>query len=289
MSSLVSVWNLRSHALGELFGDPKLPLQLDLGTGLGHFTADMAIRHANFNWIGLEYEPAIAHRAATRIDKLGLKNARIIPLDARLFLYEHCGYGQFEHIWLNFPDPWPKDRHQDRRHTNPWMIRLMTDRIALGGGLHLATDIVEFANDLSAGIAAQGTLDIGAKPPWERQSLPVRTKYERKWLSGGKSIHYADWLKPNNSSADSAFQVERSPSPNLRWQPHHTEGGQVAIDGKVAKIFRSRGEGQIRFLLVDAALGLETYGFADLETGVTEINGVWTAWKIGLLQTFCAK
>lgn len=281
---LIPVGQLAHQPIASFFTNPLQPLHLDLGTGLGHFICDMANAHPECNWLGLEYEYAIAERAAKRVAKNTNGNAQIVACDARLFLLEHIQPLQLQHLWINFPDPWPKERHQERRHTHPWMIDLMIDRLAGGGCLHLASDIPEYYQELNQTLIKQG-FKTAAPAGWIRARLPFKTKYELKWLAAGKTLYFGDWQKPVTTHYSAAYRIQPQTPPT--WHiPAQIPAPQILNDhaGHLLKVFRPRKAQKWHFLFADRMNGIETHGWVDLNEQNVEINGVWTTWKIALLN-----
>ncbi len=275
---------LADFSLPELLPRPGAPIHLDLGTGLGHFLEAMARRHPDANWIGLEIDGAILKRAVRRIRRAGCDNVLLLSLEARAFLLESVPPGALAHIWLNFPDPWPKKKHARRRHAHPWMLGLLVSRLQVGGELHLATDVPAYMAEMTAGLKAIEAMLPVSDTPWRRESLGVETKYERKWRQQGRPLHYADWRK-TSFDAPTAYPFERQPNPRFRIAALPPRGfyGQGRYGLKVFAPRRSTPH-QTGFVLVDRQTGIATPGLMDTATGNIRLNGVWTPWKIALFR-----
>lgn len=101
----------------QLFGDSH-PLHLEIGMGKGRFLRDMAARHPEINYIGIERYTSVLLRAIERIgQEEAPSNYRFLCLDATR-LGDIFAPGEVDRIYLNFSDPWPKDRHAKRRLTS---------------------------------------------------------------------------------------------------------------------------------------------------------------------------
>lgn len=285
--SLLPLSRLARQPLAELLPRPGAPIHLDLGTGLGHFLADMAGRYPEQNWIGVELERPIARRAARRIDRSGHDNALLLSVDGRLFLQEAVPSDALDHIWINFPDPWPKDRHAARRHSHPPMLALLLDRLALDGELHLATDVPAYLDEFRERIEATGSVAPAPESAWARSGLDVETKYERKWQRGGKPLHYADWRKVDGggSAAAEVVPYQRIDPPALSFTTPPAPG--THSDGRrLAKVFRPRRDDpdRVRVLFIDRETGTSSSAWIDVPSGTVEMQGVWTPWKRDLLE-----
>ena len=272
---------LSAHALPDLLPLPDAPVHLDIGTGLGHFIAEMAQRHPAANWIGLEYDGKIIKRAIRRVHRAAPHNTRLLTMHARPFLLESVPPNSLDHIWLNFPDPWHKKRHADRRHTHPWMLGLLASRLRVGGELHLATDVPAFFEAMQAGFADRDGIIFTTDTPWRRETLGVQTKYERKWIRQGKPIFFGDWRKTGETEP---YPFDRQPPPPFAIT-ELPPSGNYGAGRYTAKVFppRKLSPRQAGFYLIDHQWGLSTPGYFDAAEGVVRLKGAWTAWKIALV------
>lgn len=97
----------------SLFETPG-ELHIEVGMGKGRFLHEMARLHPEICYIGIEMYSSVLLRALQKMEADPLPNLRFICEDARL-LPEIFAQGEVDHIYLNFSDPWPKDRHAKRR------------------------------------------------------------------------------------------------------------------------------------------------------------------------------
>jgi len=97
--------------------DIRRPLQIEIGMGKGQFIRNMAIKHPDINFIGVERYESVLMKAVQRKRNLEadktIDNLKFLCADARK-LAEIFEAGEADKIFLNFSDPWPKDRHADR-------------------------------------------------------------------------------------------------------------------------------------------------------------------------------
>ena len=97
----------------EVFGRTA-PLHIEIGMGKGRFLMEMAALHPEINYIGIEKYSSVLIRAIQKMEERELPNVRFIRMDAEE-ITEVFGPGETDRIYLNFSDPWPKDRHAKRR------------------------------------------------------------------------------------------------------------------------------------------------------------------------------
>ena len=99
------------------------PLVLEIGTGKGDFITNMAINNPNMNFIGIEQNETILAIALKKVIDLGLTNVKLIRVNANEML-NIFDTKEIDVIRLNFSDPWPKSRHEDRRLTSPEFLHM---------------------------------------------------------------------------------------------------------------------------------------------------------------------
>lgn len=97
----------------EVFGNQN-PVRAEIGMGKGRFLMTLARQNPEINYIGIEKYSSVLLRAIQKMEEAPLSNVRFIRMDAE-DLTEVFGEGELDRIYLNFSDPWPKDRHAKRR------------------------------------------------------------------------------------------------------------------------------------------------------------------------------
>ncbi|MBR6690112.1 MAG: tRNA (guanosine(46)-N7)-methyltransferase TrmB [Bacilli bacterium] len=91
------------------------PIHIEIGMGKGDFIIGMAKKHPEINFIGIEKFDSVIVRAIEKIEE-EIPNLRLIRMDATEI--EEVFDKEVSTIYLNFSDPWPKNRHSDRRLTS---------------------------------------------------------------------------------------------------------------------------------------------------------------------------
>ena len=174
--------------------DIRRPLQIEIGMGKGQFIRNMAIKHPDINFIGVERYESVLMKAVQRKRNLEadktIDNLRFLCADARK-LAEIFEVGEADKIFLNFSDPWPKDRHADRRLTSPYFLDIY-DRILKSDG------VIEFKTD-NVGLF-EYSLKVIKDSKWrldfcsfdfhsEKESDEnIMTEYEEKFAGQGSKI-----------------------------------------------------------------------------------------------------
>lgn len=159
----------------------KAPLALEIGCGNGEFLVAWAKEKPSWNFVGIELSLASAERTQSRIFKEKLANVRIIRDDARFAVRELFSDQSLQYIMVNFPDPWPKDKHRHRRLILPDFVYTVSSVLQMNGIIELVTDQEWYANDSHYYFRADDLFEVsGVESEFIRE---VSTKYERKWQS----------------------------------------------------------------------------------------------------------
>ncbi len=186
--------------LGELGwpADPRAifgrggPLVMEIGFGNGKFLAELSSFHPEWNLLGVEIAPASISRAYLRAQREGLANIRVIHGEARFAVRELCPLRSLHRVFVNFPDPWPREKHQDRRLMQQSFLRLLSTRLEDGGALLFTTDHQEYFHFALAEGEATGLYEIREGDPSPEM---LRTKYAQRWLGMRKPIFHAAFAK----------------------------------------------------------------------------------------------
>ncbi|HHH42242.1 MAG TPA: tRNA (guanosine(46)-N7)-methyltransferase TrmB [Chloroflexi bacterium] len=216
-----------------LFGRDA-PLIVELGFGNGRFLADLARRHPEANLVGVERAVWPCQRTEARLRKAGLTNVRLVHGEAQAALAYLFRPGTIQALYINFPDPWPKDRHAHRRLITPAFIRLVADQMAPGGRLTIATDVAEYAEQIAAALEVEPRLVSAFERPWVPE-LPGRTptKYEEKAIAAGRPRFYFLWRRQETPPP----RHQPVPIPEEVPMPHVTLRAPLTVE-TIARAFR---------------------------------------------------
>lgn len=132
----------------EVFGR-QAPLHIEIGMGKGQFLTALAAEHPDINYIGIEKFSSVLVRAVQKQNELELPNLRLIRMDADS-ITDVFAPGEVDRIYLNFSDPWPKERHAKRRLTSVEFLRRYENILAKDGHVEFKTDnqpLFEFSQE----------------------------------------------------------------------------------------------------------------------------------------------
>ena len=175
----------------ELF-EENLPLYLEIGCGRGGFITGMAKLHPERNFLGVEGLRSVALRALQNISSQGCRNIRI----AAQYINDPGEWfddNEISGLYLNFSDPWPKDRHSKRRLTSAGYMDRYKMILKPGSPIEIKTDnenLYEFSLESikSAGFEIiEKTEDLHST---DFRARLVMTEYEAKFSQEGRKIRY---------------------------------------------------------------------------------------------------
>ncbi|MFF7725914.1 tRNA (guanosine(46)-N7)-methyltransferase TrmB [Streptomyces sp. NPDC008001] len=177
--------------LGELFGDPALPVVLEIGFGMGEATAKMAAADPGTGILACDVHTPGQGNLLGLAERNGLENVRVANGDAIILLREMLAPDSLAGLRVYFPDPWPKKRHHKRRLIQPEFLALAATRLAPGALLHCATDWEPYAEQmlevLSAAPDFENTQPDGGFAP--RPEFRPLTRFEGQGLDKGHVVH----------------------------------------------------------------------------------------------------
>jgi len=132
------------------------PTVLEVGFGNGDALVGMAAESPERNFLGVDvHAPGVGH-CLLAIERLGLRNVRLLMQDAVEVLRERLADNSLAGVHLYFPDPWHKKRHHKRRLVQPDFVAVLAARLAPGGYVHVATDWPDYAQHIEAVFAGSG-------------------------------------------------------------------------------------------------------------------------------------
>ena len=186
------------HELGEakgnwrqIFGNDH-PVHIEIGMGKGKFIHGMAGRFSEINYIGIEKYSSVLFRAVQKMEEEPLGNLKFVRMDAEE-IDQAFAEDEVDRIYLNFSDPWPKDRHAKRRLPSREFLARYARILKPDGCLEFKTGnraLFEFALEElpHAGWRLKAlTYDLHHDEDMMRGN--IMTEYEEKFSSKGNPIY----------------------------------------------------------------------------------------------------
>lgn len=169
-------------------------VHLEIGMGKGDFIIGMAKKYPNINFIGLEMFDSVILRAVQKLEKIELPNLKLIRYDATDI--EKIFDKEINTIYLNFSDPWPKNRHEHRRLTSRRFLERYDKIFKENKHIIQKTDnrkLFEFSliSYVDYGYKIKNiSLDLH-----QEEIDNIQTEYERKFSSLGMPIYMVEITK----------------------------------------------------------------------------------------------
>ena len=152
---------------------------------------ELARRNPDINYLGMERYESVLYRGLQKLEENPMPNLRLLCEDAAL-LPDFFEKGELDRIYLNFSDPWPKDRHAKRRLTSRQFLERYDKVLKDDGQIEFKTDNVGlFDFSLEEIDAAGWNLDAFTRDLHHDDAMNegnIMTEYEEKFSSRGNPI-----------------------------------------------------------------------------------------------------
>ncbi len=174
----------------ELFKNNN-PLHVEIGMGKGQFLMTLAKNNPHINYIGIEKYSSVLLRALQKMEEQPLENIKFIRMDAENITSVFAKQ-EVSRIYLNFSDPWPKDRHAKRRLTSKEFFSRYNQILKVDGHVEFKTDnesLFDFSLEQIA--LAKWNLDACTRDLHHDTDMIVgniMTEYEQRFSAMGNPI-----------------------------------------------------------------------------------------------------
>ena len=159
----------------------EAPVGVEIGFGNGEYLHEWSKRRPEWNLIGLEVSLASMERCQARLCRNKVATARPLYCDARFALRELFAPDSIDHIVMNYPDPWPKRRHDTRRLISGNFTEVVAYALKTDCHYELVTDQQFYAEEAAERFSESPFFET--QPIEENPERFVSTKYERKWIA----------------------------------------------------------------------------------------------------------
>ncbi|HEB56424.1 MAG TPA: tRNA (guanosine(46)-N7)-methyltransferase TrmB [Gammaproteobacteria bacterium] len=155
---------------------------LEIGFGNGISLAEMAAKHPQNDYFGIEVHRPGVGNLLLQMEAQGLKNIRVSHDDAIEVLQQQIPDQALDAVYLFFPDPWHKRKHHKRRIVQPEFVQLIHGKLKIGGIFHMATDWQHYAQHMMKvmNLAAGFENNAGTDQYTHRPDYRPLTKFEQR-------------------------------------------------------------------------------------------------------------
>ena len=176
----------------DIFGNDH-PIHIEIGMGKGRFLMELAAKNPDINYVGIEKYSSVLIRALEKMSEMEtpLANIRFVRMDAEA-ITKVFGAGEVDRIYLNFSDPWPKDRHAKRRLESRQFLARYDQILKKDGTIEFKTDnraLFDFALEeveAAGWTLNEKTFDLHADARLNEGN--VMTEYEERFSAQGNPI-----------------------------------------------------------------------------------------------------
>jgi tRNA (guanine-N7-)-methyltransferase len=175
----------------KLFNNSN-PIYIEIGMGKGDFILENAITYPNINFIGIEKFDSIMALAIKKIDKYELDNLKLIRMDA--LNINDVFNKEIDKLYLNFSDPWPKERHAKRRLTSEIFLEKYDNIFKNKKIIEMKTDnrnLFEYSL-ISFNNHGYKINDISLDLHHSKIENNIMTEYEKKFSQENHCIYYVN-------------------------------------------------------------------------------------------------
>ncbi|MFZ3589388.1 tRNA (guanosine(46)-N7)-methyltransferase TrmB [Bacillus sp. DJP31] len=176
----------------EIF-DNNHPIHIEVGTGKGQFITGMAKLYPEVNYIGIELQVSVIVGALDRIIEDSLPNCKLLNVNAEE-LSTFFENGEVDRVYLNFSDPWPKNKHLKRRLTYKHFLDIYKNILVKNGEIHFKTDNQGLFEYSLTSFSEYGLLLKYVSLDLHNSEFEgnIMTEYEEKFSSIGNRIYRSE-------------------------------------------------------------------------------------------------
>ncbi len=182
------------------------PLSVEIGLGKDTHILEQAAAHPDRLYVGFEYARKKLDKILKKIGYHGsLPNLRVVYADVTRVFAVLFPEASLSHVYVFFPDPWPKKRHHGRRTLNSTFVSEIASRLAPGAPLEVRTDNAEYVEQIIEVLDGEPTLENAVAPQaYLPDPIPldagdpeshIPTLFESKFRERGLPIHYFYYRK----------------------------------------------------------------------------------------------
>lgn len=168
------------------------PVNIEYCSGNGVWIIDKARQFPNENWVAVEWRFERARKIWSKMKNEHLSNLLIVAGEALTFTREYIPNHSIQGVYVNFPDPWPKERHAKNRLFQAPFIDQLSRVLQPAGKIIVATDDEAYSIQIGETITQNHSFTSNFAHPYYITEWPGYgdSYFDALWRSQGKNIHY---------------------------------------------------------------------------------------------------
>lgn len=188
-------WGFVNWYNPQVFKD-QLPIHIEYCSGNGCWLIEKAKNHPEINWIAVEKKFERVRKIWSKMRNLNLTNILIVCGEAFTFTKNYVADASFQRVYINFPDPWPKEKHaKNRLLQEPFLIELSKKAKSQTETI-VATDHLDYVKQIVSAVSSSKKWNFSLKNPfytnhWEDYGSSY---FEQLWRAKGKQVYYLPFL-----------------------------------------------------------------------------------------------
>lgn len=175
-------WALPGWEDPQLFGR-LAPLHIEYCAGNGGWIIDKALQHPEINWIAVEKRFERVRKIWSKIHNFQIKNLFVVCGEALTFTQHYIPTGSFDAAFVNFPDPWPKEKHAKNRLLQDPFFSELARACKPGAPATIVTDHFDYAKQVAESMHLHAKWKAAFPPPF----------YVNEWANYGSSYFGDLW------------------------------------------------------------------------------------------------
>lgn len=157
---------------------------------------ELAKQNPEINYIGVELQASAQVMAGKKLEEEPLPNVRLYNQDVAKLLEHEFWVGNIDRIYLNFSDPWPKNRHAKRRLTSDRFTPIYDQLLSANGSIHQKTDSKSLFESSVMSLTQNGYEIVDIELDMHNSDRPnIITEYEDKFSKKGFTIKFLEAKK----------------------------------------------------------------------------------------------
>lgn len=174
------------------------PIEVDLGFGRGEFILEMARRHPDRQFVGIDIRDYLVEKVQAQLAVDTLPNLIVLLANVKEHLSTLFDPGMLSRVYIHFPDPWTRrKKHHKRRMVDEDLVRVLYDLLKPGGEVHLMTDKEEVGIEMMTLFEMHGGFQnaCGTGRFSSTSTTGVRTREEMYYMERGAPIYRLEFVR----------------------------------------------------------------------------------------------
>lgn len=179
-----------------IFGNAH-QVNIEYCSGNGTWIVERCQQEPLMNWVAVEKQFVRARKIYSKLKNLNLNNLLVVCGDGRIVTEAYIPNSSVKEVYINFPDPWPKDRHAKHRIVQPSFVSELERILQREGLATIATDDVAYSEQIIDIFHANEAFRSIHPAPFYQNTQPHygNSFFERLWRSKGRSIRFHSFNK----------------------------------------------------------------------------------------------